>query len=162
METVTHFRATSFGKISDGACFVFEHEGLSCVALRARAPASTLCAVLWPTPRILRETVVSGKSIITLEDVAFIPSGHLSDLLFDKPPAHPGYAIICPDRMFLTLQDDKSGLVYLDISSGELLASPEERPISALITCWKIVRKVLNTHEIICSFPPTQTEALPK
>jgi hypothetical protein len=154
---------TSFSHINAGECFSFTRELMTAVCMKVELLSSDSIAVLysdsndWTAPHLIAP-VELGRSILhLLPSAVFVVS---SDEKYIRAGATrhehaPGFLIRTPaSQMLIAVQTPQRehGAPVIDVETGKL--SGIESDNLTLFTSWRIVTKVLDRYETLCSFPP--------
>ncbi len=112
-------------------------------------------------PRLFDTNMVSGNTAYRISQPAF--RHIISDrslLLKTEYWPKPGILIESTSASFLTIKSGRMAhkIMYLNISSGELVSSPPKAPF-AFVTEWKIVFKGAEGEQLLVRFPPAKEAA---
>ncbi|TNE39116.1 MAG: hypothetical protein EP348_03900 [Alphaproteobacteria bacterium] len=107
-------------------------------------------------PRLVEERTLNGKSAYRIGDPEFRPLVSEATLQFHTEywPT-PGIVIEAHDAAYLTVKAGRMShkLMYLNISTGELLPTPPKAPF-VFVQEWKIILKRGKMEQTLISFPP--------
>jgi len=112
-------------------------------------------------PRLFETRNMSGNSAYRVSQPTF--KHNISDrtlLLKTEYWPKPGILIESSEASFLTIKSGRMShkIMYLNINSGELVASPPKAPF-AFVTDWKIAIGGGDTEQILVKFPPLKEPA---
>ena len=110
----------------------------------------------WTVPHLIAPTELAGSILHSLPSAVFIASSDAKDVRADRTRNEyaPGFLIKTPTGQPLIavkgLQREH-GIAVIDIETGK--ASGIETDNLTFFTSWRIVTKVLDKYETVCSFP---------
>ena len=110
----------------------------------------------WTVPHLIKPIELAGSILHSLPSAVFIASSDAKDVRTDRTRHEyaPGFLIKTPTGQSLIavkgLQREH-GIPVIDIETGN--ASGIETDNLTFFTSWRIVTKVLDKYETVCSFP---------
>jgi hypothetical protein len=152
----------SFADIEAGECFAFTRKHVSSVCMKVEWLSSASVAVLWSAsddwtvPHLIAPTELAGSILHSLPSAVFVASSDAKDVRADRTRHEyaPGFLIKTPTGQSLIavkgLQREH-GTSVIDVATGK--ASGIETDNLTFFTSWRIVTKVLDKYETVCSFP---------
>jgi hypothetical protein len=152
----------SFAEINAGECFAVTRDEVTSVCMKVEWLSSASIAVLWSAsddwtvPHLIAPTELSGSIVHSLPSAVFVASSDAKDVRAGRTRNEyaPGFLIKTPTGQSLIavkgLQREH-GIPVIDIKTGE--ASGIETDKLTFFTSWRIVTKVLDKYETVCSFP---------
>jgi hypothetical protein len=152
----------SFADIETGECFAFTRKQVTSVCMKVEWLSSASIAVLcsasddWTVPHLIAPSELAGSVLHSLPSAVFIASPDAKDVRAERTRNEyaPGFLIKTPTGQPLIavkgLQREH-GIPIIDIETGK--ASGIETDNLTFFTAWRIVTKVLDKYETVCSFP---------
>jgi hypothetical protein len=153
------------GNIKAGDCFAFTRGQVTSIAMKVDWLGSNSVAVLWSgsddwtVPCLIAATELAGSSLHSLPSAVFVACSDARHIRAGatRHEHAPGFLIKTPDGQMLIavsgLQPEH-GRAVIDLDTGR--ASGIESDDLTFFTSWRIVTKVLDRHETVCSFPSHQ------
>lgn len=153
------------GNIKAGECFAFTRGQLTSIGMKVDWLGSNSVAVLWSgsddwtVPCLIAATELAGSSVHSLPSAVFVASSDARHIRVGatRHGHAPGFLIKTPDGQMLIavsgLQPEH-GRPVIDLDTGR--ASGIESDNLTFFTSWRIVTKVLDRYETVCSFPSHQ------
>jgi hypothetical protein len=153
----------SFVDIGAGECFAFTREQITSVCMKVEWLSSDSVVVLWSesdewtAPHFIAPTELAGSILHSLPSAVFVASSDAKDIRAGatRDEHAPGFLIRTPAGQVLiavkALQREH-GRPVIDVETGKL--SGIETDNLTFFTSWRIVTKVLDKYETLCSFPP--------
>ncbi len=154
------------GDIKAGDCFSFTRGQITSIGMKVEWLSSNSAAVLWSgsddwtVPRLIAAAGLAGSSIHSLPSAVFVACSDARHIRAGatRHEYAPGFLIKMPDGQMLIavigLQPEH-GRPVIDVDTWR--ASGIESDNLTLFTSWRIVTKVLDRYETVCSFPSHQT-----
>ena len=151
-----------FADIEEGECFAFTRKQVTSVCMKVEWLSSASVAVLWSAsddwtvPHLIAPTELAGSILHSLPSAVFVASSDAKDVRADRTRHEyaPGFLIKTPTGQPLIavkgLQREH-GMPLIDVETGK--ASGIETDNLTFFTSWRIVTKVLDKYETVCSFP---------
>jgi hypothetical protein len=153
----------SFAHISAGECFAVTREQITSVCMKVEWLSSDSVVVLWSdsdnwiAPHFLAPAELAGLILHSLPSAVFVASPDAKDIRAGatRDDHAPGFLIRTRAGQVLiavkALQREH-GKPVIDVETGKL--SGIETDNLTLFTSWRIMTKVLDRYETLCSFPP--------
>jgi hypothetical protein len=152
----------SFADIIAGECFVFTRKQITSVCMKVEWLSSASIAVLWSAsddwtvPHLIAPAELAGSILHSLPSAVFIASSDAKDVRADRTRHEyaPGFLIKTPTGQPLIAVKGlkrEHGMPVIDVETGK--ASGLEADNLTFFTSWRIVTKVLDKYETVCSFP---------
>ena len=151
-----------FADIEEGECFAFTRKQVTSVCMKVEWLSSASVAVLWSAsddwtvPHLIAPTELAGSILHSLPSAVFVASSDAKEVRADRTQHEyaPGFLIKTPTGQSLIavkgLQREH-GISVIDVATGK--ASGIETDNLTFFTSWRIVTKVLDKYETVCSFP---------
>ena len=152
----------SFADIEAGECFAFTRKQVTSVCMKVEWLSSASIAVLWSAsddwtvPHLIAPTELQDRffircparsSLHLLTQTTFVPDRtryeYAPGFLIKTPTGQPLIAVKGLQR--------EHGISVIDVATGK--ASGIETDNLIFFTSWRIVTKVLDKYETVCSFP---------
>jgi hypothetical protein len=151
----------SFSNIKAGECFAFTRKQVTSVCMKVEWLSSAAIAVLWSAsddwtvPHLITPTDLGGSIVHSLPSAVFIASPDAKDVRADRTRHEyaPGFLIRTPtDQSLIAVKglQREHGIAVIDVETGR--ASGIETDNLTFFTSWRIVTKVLDKYETVCSF----------
>jgi hypothetical protein len=153
----------SFADINAGECFTFTREQVTSVCMKVELLSSDSIAVLWSesddwtAPHLIAPTELARSILYLLPSAVFVASSDAKDIRAGatRHEHAPGFLIRTPaGQMLIAVKapQREHGRPVIDVETGKL--SGIESDNLTFFTSWRIVTKVLDKYETLCSFPP--------
>jgi hypothetical protein len=152
----------SFADINAGECFAVTRNQVASVCMKVEWLSSASIAVLWSAsddwtvPHLIAPTEFAGSIVHSLPSAVFVASSDAKDIRAGRTRNEyaPGFLIKTTTGQSLIavkgLQREH-GIPVIDVKTGE--ASGIETDNLTFFTSWRIVTKLLDKYETVCSFP---------
>jgi len=152
----------SFGNINPGERFVFTRKEVTSLCMKADWLGTDSIVVLWSdsnewvAPQLMAPTELAGSIPHSMPSAVFVASSDAKDIRAGKTRAEhaPGFLIRTPAGQMLisvkALQQHHERPV-IDLETGKLSGIDSDN--LTFFTSWRIVTKVLDKYETLCSFP---------
>ena len=152
----------SFADIDAGECFAFTRNQVTSVCMKVEWLSSASIAVLWAAsddwtvPHLIKPIELAGSILHSLPSAVFIASSDAKDVRTDRTRHEyaAGFLIKTPTGQPLIAVNGlkrEHGMPVIDVETGK--ASGLEADNLTFFTSWRIVTKVLDKYETVCSFP---------
>jgi hypothetical protein len=158
----------SLADINAGECFASTRGQLTSVCMKVAWLSSNSIAMLssesddWTVPHLIAATELAGSTLHSLPGAVFVASSdekHISAGATRHEYA-PGFLIKTPEGQMLIAVNGlhpAHGRPVIDVETGK--ASGIESDNLTFFTSWRIVTKVFDKFETVCSFPSHQKSA---
>ena len=152
-----------FAHINAGECFSSTCEQVTAICMKVELLSSDSIAVLhsdshdWTAPHLIAPIELGRSLLHLLPSAVFVVSSDAKDIRTGatRHEHAPGFLIRTPaGQMLISLQTlrREHGTPVIDVETGKL--SGIESDNLTFFTSWRIVTKVLDRNETLCSFLP--------
>jgi hypothetical protein len=152
-----------FGDINTGECFAFTRERITSVCMKAEWLSSNIVVVLWSeandwtAPHFIVPTELAGSVLHSLPSAVFVASSDPKHILAGarRDEYAPGFLIRrLAGQMLIAVKalQREHGRPVIDVETGKLTGIDSDN--LTFFTSWRIVTKVLDKYETLCSFAP--------
>ena len=163
-------QSKSFGAISPGECFAFSHHSVTSVGMKIEWLGAAGIAILWSAsadwtvPQLIELRTLAASRIQSLPSAVFVASADPMDIHSgaNREEFAPGFLIRTPDgQMLIALKslEGKHGTSVIDVETGKSDGITCDN--LTFFTSWRIVSRVLDKYETVCSFPKQKGDHKP-